>query len=733
MENTDPFNVYLSNMPENMLKQRRWNAQTDDVVDLFNHLFKNSFQSKIGVGYFSTNWVRLHAKGIAFFAKHKGQAEWLLAPKFQPNDPILDFYDDSSTEKKEKLTCKVLEQNIDDLITTFEDKDQVMPAIAALIKNEQLKISVAVPKEGRKHIHIKHYFFEDEYDQKIFISGSANATSPGFVENFDTLTLFTNIPASDDPNDILIAKRNEEEYLEPLKMELLKLLDNGNEGNYEVVPLPEAIKKNLVEKIEQNFNDTKNDDGDDLDAEDNQCMIRIPDQYKGKGGFEQIQKIALSKAQEKDYKLTLAMATGTGKTIASLKIFANFVQNNLDRQVILFVACPSDILINQWEEVVAEFGITPKVYEDNKQDTRKKIKEDLRAFEAGFPSLLEVLILDNRSLQDTDIKDRIKHLSQKYEVFLIIDEIHNLFSPGFSSIKVDFLDEIKYVVGLTATPEKRFKKNQENPDEGDIDVSSLLGPDSLVEIVNLHDAIYKYKVLCEYKYTYIRFKLTHEESQRIFELWELAQRSFYYNPDPKDKKKSTAPFSLSREINGAASKMVEVIKFLNDETNIKGLKESKILFYIDLKHLEQLTQTLHKKGFNVMRITYNETDKGFSKDRSKILEQFKDGNIDCLVAYTILDEGINIPNIDVAFFTSSYLEPRQGIQRRGRILRTTHDNTKYAQIYDFIAEVPTDFKPSDKKKLIKKDKFIKYITNRENERVVSFKKDAKEFKEIIVP
>ena len=71
------------------------------------------------------------------------------------------------------------------------------------------------------------------------------------------------------------------------------------------------------------------------------------------------------------------------------------------------------------------------------------------------------------------------------------------------------------------------------------------------------------------------------------------------------------------------------------------------------------------------------------KNRTLILDNLKEKRINAVVAYTILDEGINIPKINNAFFTEQYREPRQGVQRRGRILRLDPDNpNKRAKIYD---------------------------------------------------
>jgi superfamily II DNA or RNA helicase len=69
------------------------------------------------------------------------------------------------------------------------------------------------------------------------------------------------------------------------------------------------------------------------------------------------------------------------------------------------------------------------------------------------------------------------------------------------------------------------------------------------------------------------------------------------------------------------------------------------------------------------------------------LEEFKIANIDALVAIRCLDEGINIPSCHTAYLLASSRNPRQFIQRRGRILRQAPGKEK-ATIFDFIVTLP---------------------------------------------
>ena len=75
------------------------------------------------------------------------------------------------------------------------------------------------------------------------------------------------------------------------------------------------------------------------------------------------------------------------------------------------------------------------------------------------------------------------------------------------------------------------------------------------------------------------------------------------------------------------------------------------------------------------------------KERENILELFKKGVIKTITAIRCLDEGVDIPQLERAFILSSGTNPKEYIQRRGRVLRLA-PHKEYAYIYDFIV-IPT--------------------------------------------
>lgn len=74
---------------------------------------------------------------------------------------------------------------------------------------------------------------------------------------------------------------------------------------------------------------------------------------------------------------------------------------------------------------------------------------------------------------------------------------------------------------------------------------------------------------------------------------------------------------------------------------------------------------------------------GDTPDRDQILKDFADGKIDVITSMKCLDEGVDVPRSELAVFCSSTGNPRQFIQRRGRVLRT-HKDKHCAIIHDLV-------------------------------------------------
>jgi superfamily II DNA or RNA helicase len=93
---------------------------------------------------------------------------------------------------------------------------------------------------------------------------------------------------------------------------------------------------------------------------------------------------------------------------------------------------------------------------------------------------------------------------------------------------------------------------------------------------------------------------------------------------------------------------------------------------------------------------------GNTERRHEVLEGFEEGEIDVLLAMKCLDEGVDIPKTRLGIFTASTGNPRQYIQRRGRLLRN-YPGKQDAVIYDMVV-IPKIFDSNEQKELFRHEK-----------------------------
>ena len=101
----------------------------------------------------------------------------------------------------------------------------------------------------------------------------------------------------------------------------------------------------------------------------------------------------------------------------------------------------------------------------------------------------------------------------------------------------------------------------------------------------------------------------------------------------------------------------------------------------DIRQIDMVTDLLgNQMHMKVSQFTSRED----VEERDTLKKEFSQGeNLQALIAIKCLDEGVNIPKIKVAFILASTTNPKEYIQRRGRVLRLA-DGKEFAEIYDFI-------------------------------------------------
>lgn len=251
----------------------------------------------------------------------------------------------------------------------------------------------------------------------------------------------------------------------------------------------------------------------------------------------------------------------------------------------------------------------------------------------------------------------------KENSFLISDECHYF---GINSMDYKWYKNIQNRLGLSATPDRWW-------DEYGTERLRHYFGDTIFEY-DLEKAISN-KHLVEYKYNPIIADLT--EDEQSYYNYLTKKLSYLLNLEDPDKKE-ILKINIRRSdvISHASNKKVLLYNKLKE----RSLEEiNHTLIYCGKGEINEITRELSDMGLRAHRFNHTLN----RSERTRVLRSFDNGNIQVLVAIKCLDEGVDIPSIREAYFISSTSNPREFIQRRGRILRK-NPGKSLAEIYDFI-------------------------------------------------
>jgi len=264
------------------------------------------------------------------------------------------------------------------------------------------------------------------------------------------------------------------------------------------------------------------------------------------------------------------------------------------------------------------------------------------------------------------------------------------------------IDGIKYArrIGLSATPERQYDE------EGNSSIMKFFGCENGYTFVfSMREAIEK-GFLCRYYYYPHVVSLTNSEMSEYARI--SLQLAKFFNKETNslsttDDIVMRLLLKRKRIIHKAKNKKEIFRNIINNRFNEKGnLKYT--LVYVpegakpdgntsdiydssdDIDN-DEFTDSLIDIYSQIVKETSSKTTvKKFTsglKEREDILEKFANGEIEVLTSMKCLDEGVDVPRSELAIFCSSTGNPRQFIQRRGRILRK-HPEKKYAEIHDLV-------------------------------------------------
>ncbi len=362
---------------------------------------------------------------------------------------------------------------------------------------------------------------------------------------------------------------------------------------------------------------------------------------------------------EKEHGI-LAMATGTGKTVTAMKIINRLFEEGKIRRVVITMF--GNDLLDQWARQMRENYKSKQIYyhyESHKMMNNFIIHPDnailLISRDAG--NLSKLLSLFNKAPGD-----------YKNDTLFIFDEVHGAGSSSFVENLTGCISPYRYRLGLSATPEREYD------DEGNQFLRDEIG--DIIFTFSLEDAIQK-GILCEFDYIPLPYTLTDSEKaqkKKIIAAFNAQKEA----GEPVDEKDMFTKLSRINKI--AINKIDEFEVFISTDPS---LLEKSIIFVQEMEYGVLLQDVLIK--YTDKYHTYYADD-----DKSK-LDDFANGNIDCLLTCKKISEGIDISSVTNIFLFASDRSKLVTTQRIGRALRLDKNNpNKKAKVIDFILDDGTE-------------------------------------------
>lgn len=368
------------------------------------------------------------------------------------------------------------------------------------------------------------------------------------------------------------------------------------------------------------------------------------------------------------------MATGTGKTITAIsaitKLFNLCRNKNLSCGLIIVV--PYKSLLEQWIDVLKLFNINAIKCYESKALWFDKLNKKIDLFNLGITKTIYI-ITTNATFNSDGFQQAIRNIRKEY--ILCIDEMHHAATDKYL---MNLPEKCSFRLGLSATLESNHNVERTN------ELISYFG--GIVYEFTMKRAIQE-GFLTPYYYYPIFIELTDYEKEVYFMLSKKIGRIINVC-DKDDDCLTSLLMKRARILGSAENKLKELIKLKN---KVKNTNYN--IFYCG----DTIDENDDKFIYKVNRIVANElelkthtfTSEEDKNERKNILERFKQGDLQAITAIRCLDEGIDIPELRRAFILSSSTNPKEFIQRRGRILRKSKSKD-YAEIYDFIVVASLD-------------------------------------------
>jgi len=606
-----------------------YNSDSIDVTkDFFIPVLRIAKSYRRVSAYYSSTSLKLIAEGLASMISNDGDMKLLVSYLVSEEDfdAVL-----SAKKRPEEILNSI---NIDNETKLQELMvDENVRALGYLIAAGRLDIKFVICR-SKGLFHLKFGIFTDSIGDKISFSGSINETYEGLTDNIEEFKVFRSwVP-------------DERKYLES-DSDYFDKFWNGRikKKDYLVVEMPEKIRNTITKAYRESEKHIR------------KSIKPLPPLWNH-------QQTAVDKWIENNHSGIIEMATGTGKTIVAISCIKEMARNHQDNLLIV-IGCPTQILVSQWADNLKNYASDLDLIIVSEQTKDSIYRPVVNSNEAH-----QIIIGAYASLSKGWFTDVIIP-KYKGKIMFIADEAHWLGAKKLSkALSADY----GYRLGLTATPIRYF---------------DIEGTDRLLNYFkhdNKKDVIFKYTLkqairddwLCPYNYHMFFAYLDKDETEEYLKLTKKYAKSFFIGKNRQlDDEHLTVILAerakIVKKSSDKVNKIREILQKLKDENKLSSL----LIYFEDDDHISNYLDMMDEFNIEYRRIDGDTKD----KDRELILNDLSENKIDCVIAMKVLDEGVDVKKLSRAILVSSSGNPKQFIQRRGRILRKA-PGKKIADIYD---------------------------------------------------
>lgn len=700
-------------------EHRRYKSRTEwEPIGFFSDCLCNATSFDLMLGFFSSSAISVLANGFAIFLYNGGKMRLIV------NDILTD--EDKNAIAAGSCDIEIPYFDISDIQkikNILSERDQhFFDCLAWLIRHNRLEVKIIAPKSGIGISHTKSGIFSDGID-RVGFDGSCNFSRTALVDNIESLTISCdwdgNIEIAklkfikEDFENVFHEKDDNVLYLSADKVKTQitenfpdKTISELLESEYNI--LKKQYQQNISKRIARALDNAKErleviiDKLKDTEFKAAVMKNNEPHFPYSTGPRDyQIQAFENWKANKQ--KGLFAMATGTGKTITSLNCLLEIYKKLGYYKALILV--PTITLVDQWEKECAKFNFTNVIKVCSKYSGWQTSLANIRMLELSNPDNKQSYVIISTYASFIRPANFIE-LNQfpKNKLLLIADEAHNM-GAGLIAKR---LNDIKYSrrIGLSATPERQFDE------EGNARLMEFFGCDGAYTFeYSMAEAI-RNKALCKYYYYPHLVKLTNEEMVQYIELSKKIVKII--NREDDDSREILKRLLLKRKqiIHKAGNKKSIFEDILKEHREKTGSLKYTLVYVPEgnqpddqvadvfdtterIKDDEDTIHLINEYTRIVRDLDSHIVVRQFtseSTDRDAMLADFAKGNIDVLTSMKCLDEGVDVPRSELAIFCASTGNPRQFIQRRGRVLRT-HPNKRFAIIHDLVVIPQINFDP----------------------------------------